>query len=48
VVAVEPAVPLAERPQRNHASYAASGQLQIGTQLFENLQPGDFKPFPQI
>ena len=24
------------------------GQLRICTQLFESLQPGDFKPFPQI
>jgi hypothetical protein len=48
VVAVEPAVPLAERLERNYASYAASGQLRICTQLFESLQPGDFKPFPQI
>src|SRR6185437_12012005 len=48
VVAVEPAQPLADRLARRCASFLASGQLRIRTQLFETLQPADLGTFAQI
>lgn len=48
VVAVEPALPLAERLKRNYRHDVDAGRLRILTQLFETLEPSEFAPFPQI
>lgn len=48
VVAVEPALPLAERLKRNYRREADVGRLRILTRLFETLEPAEFVPFEQV